>query len=151
MREIAARQQEAQAEFALQKQKQDGELRLQRERADAEIALKRAIAVAELEIEKMKLSAAADADVDTAIAKVKSMVMLHEAKMQGVIEKDAAVREGVEGAQAQSGEASLAAMQDMHRAFLEGVGQIVESLQAKKNVNIIRREGQITGAEVTAA
>ncbi len=155
MAKIAANSQAAQAEQALQKQKQDAELQLQREKANAEIELKRAVAMAELELERLKAGLAADGEVDAAIAQVKAMVAIHETKMQGVIDQDAAAREGAaEGEAQRSSEQSMAEMRAMHQQLLEKIGEIVERIADKKNdnknIDVIRRDGQIVGARVTA-
>ena len=148
MAQVALDQQKAQAEFAMRKQEQDAELHLQREKAMAELQLKRDIAVAELEIEKMKINAQADAEVDSAIAKITSLVQIHETRMQGAIDKGTAAQ--ADATAANQAESSKAEMQQMHAGFLQAVQAIVDSLHAKKMVRLTRDgDGRATGAEVT--
>jgi hypothetical protein len=136
-------------ELDMERQVEEAKAKLARDKAMAEIELKRAIAVAELEIERMKIVDGASAEVDAAIAKVQNMIALHETKMQGVIEKDAAGRE--DGEAKASSEQSMAAMQEMHRAFLDGVGQIVAALsEKKKRIEMVMPDGRKATAEVTA-
>ena len=150
MAKIALRQREMTAEQGLQKQKQDADLKREREKAMAEIALKRAVAVAELEIEKMKVLGAAGVEVDSAIAKVQNMVMLHQTKVQGLIDKENAAREGKEEGQTQGSEATMAALQDMNKTFLEAISQIVEGLKEKrKHISMVMPDGRKATAEVT--
>jgi hypothetical protein len=153
MAKIQADAQAAQADQALQKQKQEGELQLQREKANAEIELKRAVAIAEIELERMKAGLAADAEIDGAITKIKAMVAVHETKMQGVIDQDAAAREGAAEGQAQrTSEQSMAQMQTMHQQVIEKISEIVASLQnKKKTIAMILPDGRKASAEVTEA
>jgi hypothetical protein len=147
MAAIAADQQKAQAEFALRKQEQDAELQLQREKAQAEIQLKRDIAVADLEIERMKLGAAADTEVDAAIAQVQNLFKLHETKIGGLMQNQA------EGDRAANAEATNQAIHAQNADLVSAVQQIIAGLTQKKEenkrINLIRQNGQIVGAEVT--
>ena len=127
---ISAEQQASQADFALQKAKQEGELQLAREKAAAEIELKRTIAVADLEIERMKIIEGANADVDAAIAKVKSMVDVHETKIHGELSKTMAAGDAVE--KGKKPEIDMASLQKMHDTFLQGMRKIVEGLAMRK-------------------
>jgi hypothetical protein len=129
---LAAREQEVQAELALQKMKQDGDISLAREKAMGELALKREIAAAELELEQQRMALNADAEIDKAITKVKSMADMHMAA--NTKEDESAAVEKGEAGQTQ---------------FLAGINQIVGTLQQKKRVSITMPDGRTAEAEVT--
>ena len=143
---IQAAEREAQAKLELQARTQASELQFEREKAQAEIELERAKAVAQLEIERMKIEAHADGDVDEAIAKVKNMTLMHETKMKAMLDQERAAQETAtaEG-EVKNGEE---AMRAMHQEFMQGVTQIVSQLNAKKRINVIRKDGQMVGADV---
>jgi hypothetical protein len=121
-------------ELELEKVVEREKANLAREKAEAEFRLKKWIAEQELAIERMKAANEADAEVDQAISKVQSMATIHETKVQGLLQKDAAGREAGE-AQASS-ENSAAQVQEVTRAFVDGVQQIVEALKQKQNRNL---------------
>lgn len=146
---IAASQQEAQAKLQLQAQTQAAELQFEREKAGAEIELERAKAAAQLEIERMKIDANCDGDVDAAIGKVKNLALIHETKLKGILDQENAARETETAAtEAKNGGQAAQAMQQQ---FLEGVSQIIAALNAKKRINLIKKDGQTVGADVTVS
>ena len=143
---LQSEQQAKRAELQLKSEIQAQELQLEKEKVIAQIELERAKAVAQLELERMKIEASADADVDAAIAKVKSMVTLHETKMKGAMEVESERREAK--SEDGKGEAESAEMRRMHQQLLGSVGQIVIMLGAKKRFNVIKKDGQISGVDV---
>lgn len=150
---LAAEQQSAQADFALQKQKQDGDLQLQRERAAAEIQLKREVAEADLQLERMKIDASSEAEVDKAIQKVSNLATIHQTKIQGIFDKEAASREAqAEGEQkAQEQSDSTAQVAAMQKQFADALKQVVDGLTAKKHVTMTLPTGGTATAEVSMA
>lgn len=116
--------------------------RINREKAEAELDLKEYIARRELAIKEMVAAASVDSDIDVALERVKNICVVHETKMKGVIEQDNA--ENGNGSKNRQD-----SMQAMSKQFLDGVGEIITALQAKKRINLIKKDGQITGADVT--
>lgn len=138
---IQAKQQETQAELQLKTEVQAAELELERERAMATIQLNRDIAAANLELERMKLDASTDSEINQAIATVKNMVAMHETNMGAMING--------KGSDNVSCETDSNSMMNMHAEFMSSIQQIVETLNQKKTINLIKRDGQTVGAEVT--
>lgn len=161
---LQARAQEAQAEIQLKQQIQASEIQLERERAQASIALEREkaaakisldreVAGAQLELEQMKMQLTGDTTCDQAISKVNSLVAMHQTKMQGMLDMSAAKKEAKDAATEsaateQDDGAMMSQMRGMHEQFLAAVGQIVETLAQKKTINLVRTDGQVSGATV---
>ena len=149
---VAATREAKMAELALEREVQAEKIRLEREKAQADIELERDKAVAQLELERMKIDASADADVDSAIAKVKNLVAMHQTQVQGMFDTEAAKKEGEQaGAAGNGGSTDAQSMQQMHAQFLDAVGQIVSGLTAKKRISMVKKDGQIVGADVTVS
>jgi hypothetical protein len=136
---------DAQAEMELKRWVQEQEIALERERAAATLQLERDKALAQAELKLMEISASADADIDGAINKIQGVIMQHEARAQATAEKDKAVAEAGEKA---SGEKAAADSSAQIRSIGE---QIIAALSAKKtkSISLVKRDGQLVGAEVT--
>lgn len=128
------------AQFALKKQMQDAELQLEREKAISELELEREIAVMKLQLEQEINSANSDADIDAAIAKIQTLVSVHETKMQGMAKPDSD-----DGPLSEDGGDKTQAMQ---QNFMEAVNSIVEKLSAKKTVSMKMSDGRIATATI---
>jgi hypothetical protein len=101
-------------------------------------------------------------EIDRAIMDIQSLIVKHEAKMQTMVdgmltqmqasadkesEKSDEASEMQEAAQEQN---TMAAMQMQHQQFMEAIGAILEGLNAKKQITIMRKpDGSVAGAEVT--
>lgn len=131
---------EANAEFELKRDVQNKELQLAREKADAEIQLKRDIAAANAELKQMEIDATADGEIEKAIATVKNMVAMHETNMGAMMGKEGSIAHP---------ETDTNSMMQMHADFMASIQQVVESLNQKKTINLIKKDGQTIGAEVT--
>ncbi len=88
--------------------------------------------------------------MDGAIAKVKNMVTVHEAKIHGELQKTMAANDtaGSKGAQKPAAP-DMAALQAMHKTFLEGVSQIANSLAGKKKISMQMPDGRVATAQVS--
>lgn len=127
---------EINAELELKKEAMQKELALMVEKFGAEGQVKREIALD-----------GTSSEIDAALAKVQAMVQLHEQKMMGLIqggEKDAQ-----NSNMAASGEDNFAQMNEMHGQFMEGIGQIMQALTAKKMI-IRDAQGRATGVETVS-
>lgn len=144
---LAAEREQAMAQFELEKAKQAGELSLQRDKAIAEIELKRSIAVAEIELERLKITEGATAEVDAAIAKVKSMIAVHETKIHGELTKTVSGADG----ETKPAAPNMAGLESAHREFLNSVNQIVNALHGRqhKNVSMTMPDGRVVTAQVS--
>jgi LPS sulfotransferase NodH len=107
--------------------------------------LERMKAAAQLEIEKLKINASADADVEMAIGKIKSLALIHETKMKAAISQKEAEQEGEANGAAEGEKVNNAQSAE----FSQALKQIVDGLQSKKKISITRQNGQITGATVS--
>ena len=142
-----AKREEAMANIQLEKEVQEAKLQLEREAAMAKIQLEREKAVAQLELEKMKAELNADGEVDQAISKVQNLISMHETKVQSMFDMHSAKQEG--DAETQKSEMDTGNMQAMHQEMINAVGEIVNNMNQKKSINLIRKDGMISGAEVT--
>ena len=124
---------EINAELELKKVAMQKELDLMIQKYGAEGQVKREIALD-----------GTSTEIDAALAKIQSMIQLHEAKMVGMIEKESAKEDSTEGGE--NGEDNFAKMNDMHTQFMEGIGQIMQALTAKKMI-IRDASGRATGVE----
>lgn len=138
--ELELKQQNMQAEFALKRESQEQEMQLAREKALAEITLEREIAAMKLALEQEMNAANSDADIDAAIAKIQTLVSVHETKMQGMAKPD-----GDGAAMADDGGDTSQAMQ---QNFMEAVNAIVEKLSAKKTVSMKMPDGRVATATI---
>lgn len=136
---IAAAHEEKMAQLALEKEAQDAEIELARQKAQAEINIKRWTAEQNANIDRMKAVASADGDIDSAVMKIQSMAEMSLAKMGEAAQPE-------EPGERMDGGENAAAMQNQ---FLAAVQEIVAGLQAKKSINLVRRDGQVVGADVT--
>ena len=103
-------------------------------------------------------------EIDKALMQIQGMIEKHEAKMQRMVDqmlmKQEAKREAEESAameaqetqekesEQESQNATLKMMQDQHNQFMQGIGQIMQTLSSKKQINLIKQNGQTVGAEV---
>ena len=103
-------------------------------------------------------------EIDKALMQIQSMISKHESKMQMMVDsmlmKQEAKRQAEETAEAEAEEtaekeseaqmqnATLSAMQQQHEQFMQGIAQIMQTLNAKKQINLIKQNGQTVGAEV---
>ena len=138
--------QEHQQEMQLEVQKLQAEIQLERQKASAEIQLEREKAAAQIEIEKMK----AGIKVDTDRMKIESdeRVKLQTASMG---------TEQATASQPQVNVVDSAAAGPMN-ALAKSMESVAKAVTAKtekkddnKKIRIVRENGQIVGAEVTAA
>lgn len=120
----------AQAKLQLEARTQASKLQFEREKFAQEIELERAKVEAQLEIEKMKAAISAESDVDKAIGKVKNMSDAFLLKTTGLVEQSEIKAEGDAKGEMKDSVAKL------QGDFLQGVKEIVESLQAKKTVTM---------------
>ena len=141
---IAARREEAIAEFNMKKEIHDMEFKFEKEKAMANIDLEREKSIANMELEKLKIDSSQVAEIDAAIAKVQSIVTLHEQKISGMIENE----KKPEDLQENGEENKTADVSMMHQDFMSSIQQIVEGLNQKKTINLIKKDGQLVGATV---
>lgn len=103
-------------------------------------------------------------EIDKALMEVELMIQRHEARMQSLVDsmlmKQDAQREAEKNAEQEAHDAkekeseqqaqatTLKMMQDQHNQFMQGIGQIMQTLSAKKQINLIKQNGQTVGAEV---
>ena len=163
---IQASMQEAQLKIASNERIKGAELQLDRGRIGGDLELRqkemqseqqlavfeseRAERMKQLEmsLENMRITSSNDVDIDAAVKKIQSMIQLHEARMQMMLEKsDSEGKEAGEYAKKQSDMEGIAAM---HQQFIESVSQIVGALQAKKSISMTMPDGRVATAEVSA-
>jgi len=146
---LEARREEVQAEFQMKAEIQAQELELERAKLQANLELERESALSKIELERMKLEANVDNDLDSAINKVQNLIAQHEIKIQGMIQNQenensaSDMREDM-----QEGEVDNNSVMQMHENFMGAVQQIVEGLNQKKTINLIKKDGQLMGATV---
>jgi len=142
--------------------KMDMTVQMNKIRADAamksqELNQKAQLSEAEMMLDKQ-------IEIDKALMQIQGMIQKHEAKMQMMVDqmlmKQEAKREAEESAameaqetqeketEQESQNATLKMMQDQHNQFMQGIGQIMQTLSAKKQINLIKQNGQTVGAEV---
>lgn len=94
-------------------------------------------------------------DIDKALVKMQGMIQSHENKilkmLQQAIPDEEPEKDEVETTDGADKEAAvLMAVSQQHEAFMQAVGGLMESLNSKKNIKLVRGEnGRIDGAEVT--
>lgn len=103
-------------------------------------------------------------EIDKALMDVERMIVKHEANMQSMIDsmltqqaaQATAAKSQESGESADEPEfesntqaATLMLMQQQHEQFMQAISQIMIQLNAKKQITLIRQNGQAVGAEVT--
>lgn len=103
-------------------------------------------------------------EIDKALMDVERMIVKHEANMQSMVDsmltqqaaQAEASKSNESGESAESPEtesntqaATLMLMQQQHEQFMQAIAQIMIQLNAKKQITLIRQNGQAVGAEVT--
>lgn len=108
--------------------------------------------------ERMKIEAQIQADRQMAVNELEKMVAMHQTKMQGMLEMHAFKEDVKEKARMakmaeideMNAESKEESSNQMNGKMVETLAQIIEKLNAPKNITINRQDGQITGAEVNA-
>lgn len=141
------------AQLSLDEKVEIEKARVEKDMAQRELELKQWRAKEELRIEEMtaqrKAELNCDVDITEAIGKIKNLALAHETRMRGMLDAEGAQRDRARAEiEVNNGEQALIAM---HSQLLQGVQQIVSELSAKKRINVIRKDGWIVGADVTAA
>jgi hypothetical protein len=150
MAKIQSAQQTKMAEIDLERQIQAEKAKLAQEEAQAKFALERDKALALLDLKRLEMGASADADYTAAIAKIQSLALIHETKIQALFEKEAATREAAGEAQEKTDAAAQAGA--MREQFASAIQEIVkglrESASAKKSITMTLPDGRKASATV---
>jgi hypothetical protein len=151
MAKVAATRETKMAEIALDREVQMEREKLAREAAEANFRLERDKALALLDLERLKLGANADADYDTAIAKIQNLALIHQTKVQAIFDKEAAARDAAEGETESANAAAEAGA--LNQQFVGALQQVVNGLKevasAKKSITMTLPDGRTASAQVT--
>ena len=123
----------------------------------AEMQSKIAESEKKIEHERMKIAAQIQSDRENAIREVEKLVAVHTIKVQGMLEVDAAKRKAeakdndVKAQQADSAvEASRReGAEKMSKELASTLKAAIETLGKKKSIEIVKKDGEIVGANVS--